>query len=313
MIGGPVGAWQRNLQTAKEAAMTGRWNGLIACTLVALAAGLTTSQGRGAGPDDVLLRYRFRQGDVIRWKVVHLATTETTIKEQTELSRTRSVAVKAWKVIDVDASGRATIEHVVERVEMWQKVSDHPEVRYDSTKDKTPPPEYVTVAETIGKPLVRAVVTPRGKELQRNRPKKPFDLGLGGFVIPFPKDRVAVGSSWYVPRTIRVQIPDGLVKQIKVRQRYTLQRVRHGVATIAVKTEVITPVTDPRIEMQLIQDLVHGTIRFDIDKGQVISREVDWDDTVVEFAGPSSMIKYRARLTEERESDTPRTADASAP
>lgn len=289
------------------------WSAVAAALAVlsASTAGIPSSWAEEDGA--VLLRYRFRKGDVIRWKVIHLATTETTIKEQTELSRTRSVAVKAWKVLDVTQNGSATIEHVVEQVEMWQKVSDRDEVRYNSKTDKVPPPEYVPVSETIGKPLVRAVVTPRGKEVKRNRPKENFDLGLGGFVIPFPENPVELGGSWYVPRTIRVKLPEGVVKQIKVRQRYTLQKVLHGVATIEAKTEVLTPVNDPRIEMQLIQDLVRGTIRFDVDKGQVVAREVDWDDTVVEFAGPSSMIKYRARLTEERVSDTPRTADASAP
>ena len=258
------------------------------------------------------LRYQFRKGDILKWKVVHLATTETVIQDKPETSKTRSVAVRHWKVLDVDDEGNATIEVSVEYVDMWQKISDREEVRYDSRTDKTPPPEYLAVAETVGVPLLKAKVTPNGQIIQRDRPKKNFDLGLGDMTIPFPKTPLSPGQSWYVPRNMAVQLPGGTVKQIKIRQKYTLVKVETGVATIRVQSQPITPINNPQIEAQLMQDLIDGTIRFDVDAGRLISRQVDWDDMVLEFAGPSSMIKYRARLTETHIPSEPRTANAQS-
>ncbi len=259
-----------------------------------------------------LLQYKFRKGDVLKWKIVHLATTETTIQEKPETSKTRSVAIRRWEVLDVDEHGNATIEVTVEEVEMWQHISDRAEVSYNSRTDKTAPPEYMAVAETVGVPLLKAKVTPNGQIVGRNRPKKGFDLGLGDMTIPFPKTPLAVGKSWYVPRDLMIQLPGGTVKRIKIRQKYTLIKVETGVATIRVKSQPVTPVNNPQIEAQLMQDLIDGTIRFDLDAGCLLSRQVDWDDTVVEFAGPASMIKYRARLTEKRIPSTPKTANAAA-
>ena len=259
----------------------------------------------------VHLRYKYKTGEVIRWKVVHLATTDTTIKKETETSKTRSVAVKAWKVIAADATGKATLQHIVEEVDMWQKVSSRPEIRYNSRNDETPPPEYFTVAQTIGVPLLTAQVTSTGQITKRDRPKKNFDLGLGQMTIPFPAQPIAPGKSWYVPSQIAVQLSSGQIRQLKIRKKYTLEHIKTGVATIRVRTERITPVNDPRIEAQLMQDLVDGVIRFDLDAGRMISRQVDWDETVIEFAGASSMIKYRARLTETLIPQTTHTADAS--
>ena len=44
--------------------------------------------------------------------------------------------------------------------------------------------------------------------------------------------------------------------------------------------------------------LANGSIKFDIDAGQVISKELEWDETVVGFNGPSSNMEYLGRITE---------------
>ncbi len=258
------------------------------------------------------LRYKLKKGDLIKWRIVHLATTETTIQEQPETSRTRSVAIRSWKVLDVDDVGNATVQLTVEELEMWQKVSDRDEVTYNSRTDKTAPPEYLQAAETVGVPLLTAKVTPSGQIVARDRPKENFDLGLGQMTIPFPEKPQSPGQSWYVPRQLLVQLPGGTIKRIKIRQKHTLVKVETGVATIRIVSQPITPIDNPQIEAQLMQDLIDGTVRFDLDKGCLLSRQVDWDETVVEFAGPSSMIKYRARLTEKLVPAETNTADARA-
>ena len=47
-----------------------------------------------------------------------------------------------------------------------------------------------------------------------------------------------------------------------------------------------------------MQQLTNGELKFDIDAGRVISRQIDWDETVVGFSGDDSLMKYLARFTE---------------
>ncbi|MCC6511489.1 MAG: hypothetical protein IT423_20485 [Pirellulaceae bacterium] len=48
-----------------------------------------------------------------------------------------------------------------------------------------------------------------------------------------------------------------------------------------------------------MQQMSRGTIKFDMDKGRLISKQLDWDDEVVGFRGAETALKYSARFTEE--------------
>jgi hypothetical protein len=53
---------------------------------------------------------------------------------------------------------------------------------------------------------------------------------------------------------------------------------------------------EPSEEAQILQQLSNGTIRFDIDAGRMISKELAWDHQVVAFSGAGSVLEYSARL-----------------
>jgi hypothetical protein len=245
------------------------------------------------------LRYTFKSGEALCWKVKHLGTTETTVQGNTQTSKMRSISKKVWEVTDVDADGNATFTHSVASIDMWQKVSDREEVRYNSETDATPPPEYVQAAKSVGVPIAQITVTPWGKVIGRDKATKKSNFGLGDITVPLPVEPVELGQKWQVSNDVQVRRADGQVKRIKTRIVYTLKSVKTGVATIAVNTEVLTPVNDPKIEAQLVQQVTNGHVKFDIDAGQILSREIDWDETVVGFSGDDSLMKYLARFTEE--------------
>jgi hypothetical protein len=246
-----------------------------------------------------LLRYQFTKGEQAEWKVVHLGTTETKIQGNTQTSKSRSVSTKAWRVTDVDAEGNFTFTHSVTTVNMWQQLSDRPEVRYNSETDTVIPAEYQQVAKTVGVPLATITISPKGDIVGREGSEANEKFGVGGIIMLLPEKPVKAGSRWYEPSELHTRLPDGRVKKISIRKNYELEKVQTGVATISIKTEVLTPVNDPRIESQLVQQLTAGTIKFDVDGGRVISKEMNWDETVVGFNGADSMMKYLARFTEE--------------
>jgi hypothetical protein len=245
------------------------------------------------------LQYRFSPGETYRTKVVHLVTVETKIQGVFETAKTRSASVKAWKITDVDSAGNVTFTYTVEEASMWQQLSDRQEIRYDSSKSEEPPVEYKHVAETIGVPMATVKIAPSGQIIERKNARAQFNPGIGELTVPFPDQPVRVGQSWSTEGQLPVRMPDKTVRQIKTRQEYTLEGVSTGVAKIAVRTQILTPVNDPAVQSQLVQRIKKGEIRFDVDAGRVLSQQMDIDETVIGFSGADSIMKYLARLTEE--------------
>jgi hypothetical protein len=245
------------------------------------------------------LRYRFTPGEVFRCKVTHLTTVETKIRGVSETVQTRSVSTKAWKIVEVSASGEITFTYTVEDVAMWQQGSGREEIRYDSTKDQVPPDEYRHVAETVGVSMGTITISPSGEILRRENARPQFNPGIGELTIPLPVEPVRVGERWTRAGELPIRLKDGRVKRIKTRHVYQLEKVQTGVATIAARTEVLTPVDDPAVQSQLVQRVKRGEVRFDVDAGRVLYQQMDIDEKVLGFSGADSMMKYLARLSEE--------------
>jgi hypothetical protein len=245
------------------------------------------------------LAYKFTPGEDARTKVVHLVTVETKIKGSTQTAKTRSVSTKTWRIKSIDKDGNFVFEHLVDSVEMWSSVSGRQEVRYDSTSGEKPPAGYEHVASSIGKVLAVVTMTPHGRVLSRTDSQPQFNPGIGELTIPFPDQPIKPGVTWSIPDEIKIRLDDGTLKRVQTRQQYKLQKVEAGVATISVQTQVLTPVSEPKIQAELVQRLQHGTIKFDLEAGRLIHKQLDMDEEVFGFNGADSHMQYLARFTEE--------------
>jgi hypothetical protein len=254
-----------------------------------------------------LLAYKFVVGDEFRTKVVHLVTVETKINGTENSDSSRSVSNRLWRIKQIDGSGNIVFENIVESVDMWTKSTGRAEVRFNSQTDKSPPQEYLLVAESMGKVLSVVTMDPHGRIIARDDKQKQFNPGIGDLTIPFPAQPVKAGATWSIPDEVRVKLDDGTIKKISTRQRYKLDKVENGVATISVATQVLTPVNDPKVQSQLVQRLQEGTIKFDVEAGRLIHKQMDLDQAVFGFSGPDSHMQYLARFTEE-----PTIPDATA-
>ena len=63
-------------------------------------------------------------------------------------------------------------------------------------------------------------------------------------------------------------------------------------------TQILTPIRDPEIEVQLIHQITRGTLRFDMKMGRILSREFTWNRTVQGFSTADSLKKYIGRFKE---------------
>ena len=252
-----------------------------------------------ASSPGVKLQYRFSPGEEFRVKVTHLAAVDTKIRGVSEKTQTRAVSTKVWQINDIDDEGNITFVYSVEDVSMWQQLSDRPEIRYDSRKDKEPPPEYKHLADTVGVPIATVTISPAGRIVERDNKRPKFSSTIGELTILLPESMLQVGEQWTHEEEVSLRLKDMRVKKIKTRQLFTLEKVQSGVATISLKTQVLTPVEDPQVQSQLVQRVKQGEIKFDVDAGRILSQQMDVDETVIGFNGPDSIMKYLSRLTEE--------------
>jgi hypothetical protein len=254
------------------------------------------------------LRYKFHPGETIRWEVEHRSMVRATVSRDTKTTETLSNSVSVWRVGDVQPDGAATFEHRVEWVDMQHKLTGRDEVHYDSRTDKQPPVGFEDAAKSVGVPLSVVKMDAHGKVLQRKDRKKnsqtaagsPASVAAGAnwITIPLPDEPVAVGHTWSLPQNIEVPLPGGGIKKIKAVQQFVLEDVKTGVATIRVSTEILTLITDPAVESQLVEREASGTVRFDIDAGRILGQEMDIDKHVVGFRGDASSIHYVNRFSE---------------
>ncbi len=284
---------------------------LVLAALWMLPAAMLAAAEADAPAKKLTLRYKFHPGETLRWQVVHRAQVKTTVAGSTQTAETESKSVKVWRVIDVADDGSATFEHSVESVWMRQKLTGRQELTYDSEQDRKVPAGFAGVAESVGKPLSTITLNALGEVVKRVEHQDAKTSPSGGQItIPMPKQPVAVGQTWSFPYDIVIRTNAGTVKTIKTRQKFTLEEVKTGVATIRVATVVLTPIHDPAIETQLIQHQSTGTIRFDVDAGRVLSQQMDLDKRVVGFAGKTdtSSLHYMTRFTEQLLIEEPKTA-----
>lgn len=259
------------------------------------------------------LTYKFSPGEQVRTEVVHKAAVQTTIDGSTQKAETQSKSVKVWTVGEVKDDGTVKFLHTVDSIDMWQRTQGRKEVRYNSQTDSEVPPGYEEVAAAVGKPLTIITMNNRGKILKREE-KRAQPIGASTqMTIPLPEGPIAIGETWNCPVDIDVTLSEGGTKKIHTRQKFTLEKVVDDLATIAVDSQILTPIHDPSIEAQLIQRMSSGTVKFDIQAGRVVSQQLDLDRHVIGFSGAASSMHYVTRFTEQLLPATQQTVKRSPP
>ncbi|WP_442484687.1 hypothetical protein [Aeoliella sp. SH292] len=245
------------------------------------------------------LAYKFEPGDTLRYSIDHRASVRSTIEGTTQKAITRSESVKVWKVMDVMPDGEIEFMHMVDSVRMTNQLPERAEMIFDSEKDKDPPAGFEDAAAAVGVPLSIIRMSPRGEVIDRDvKHQQPAADTEAPVTLLLPEGPVAIGDSWNEPRTVPVQTADGAKRDIQTRRHYELTKVAEGVASIQVSYQVLSPI-DPAIEAQLVQRLMKGVVKFDIARGRVLSQNMEVDQRVLGFAGPTSSMHYVMKMDEE--------------
>lgn len=271
----------------------------ILLTVCLLLLGATTATGaKQKQANRYQLKYKFKMGEVLRYRVVHATDVRTTIEETTQEAESQSESVKAWKVTDVLPNGEIEFVHVVESVRMSNTVPDRGTTEYNSETDKTPPTGFEQAARAVGVPLSVIRIKPDGEIVDREEkhPQPPASEDMP-ITLQLPEKAIAVGEKWDRTYELTLEKKSKTPVQVQTRRVCTLESVKAGLATIRVEYQVLTPI-DAFIESQLVQKLTKGTVKFDVKAGRIVSQEYQADHRVIGFSGQASSMHFESRLEE---------------
>jgi hypothetical protein len=253
------------------------------------------------GPPDSTtydLRYKFSLGDELRYEATHRASIRSTIDQTTQAAQTKTDSVKLWKITDVLPNGDIELMNVVERVRMVNQLPDRDPTEFDSARDATPPPGFEDAARAVGVPLSVLRITPRGRIVARDVKVRQQSVEQDApVVLRLPNKPVTIGETWDDPFDVKVTLENGGTKIVQTRRRHKLTAVSNGIATIQVTYQVLSPI-DAIAECQLVQRLMEGEVKFEIESGRVVNQQMDIDKRILGFAGPTSSMHYVMRMEE---------------
>ena len=270
-----------------------RW--LLALCLVNL--GFVANPLGAAEQEAVRLTYKFQPNESLHLEYKQDMTMDIRHAELRRKMRSQTIAEKHLRVISVDADGNALVEPVIDRTRMTSRQDDDAESKFDSANAEDCPAEYRPLLATVGKPLVRIKFAPNGKLLQAS--------GVNGgaaaakdiehdptlnFLIVFPEQPVQVGETWKDEFEATVQLDRSLKQGVKLRREYRLLKLDGSRAEIELKTVCLTPLRDPKLEMQITSRLLSGNIVFDHQLGQIVSREMRIESQVINGIGLNTMV-----------------------
>ncbi len=272
---------------------------------VSAPAAIPVPAKESASQGPVALRYKFDVNQVVYYDVLHTMRITSQKNQSSETAENESHSVKHYRVISVEDNGSAVLELTIDRVRMTARFGENDPVTFNSDSTDSPPPQFERVRESVGKPLARVKVAASGELLNVVRAGAPANAGAdspdndpgNNFLIPLPKTPVKVGDSWTDQIEVKVTISKGLTKNIAILRRYDLKAINGSQAVIEMNSTVATPIRDPKLNGQLIQRTPAGTILFDIENGQIVSRELKTDKTEIGvFDDNSSMRAVSSRI-----------------
>ncbi len=260
------------------------------------------------------------------YQVEHESTLIIAKPELTERVKNEVRSRKNQRVVATDSAGNATLELAIDWVKMSAQFDDFEPVVFDSKHPDDCPQHYKGVSQVIGRPLARVRVSPRGELLSStsllnpavlaaahmqpaNDPKESNDP-MRNFLVEFPEEPLKVGEGWTDTYKVKVQLTRRLSQNVTMQRSYELAEVKDNLATIKMRTALITPIADGRILAQLIQMTPSGTIVFDVDRGRLVSRTLTIDKTEFGVIGGNSSMqaksKRKERWIDPRKSGEPR-------
>ncbi|HKI33990.1 MAG TPA: hypothetical protein VKA46_19210 [Gemmataceae bacterium] len=259
----------------------------LACLSLLLIASLAGAEGEP-------LRYRFKEGEKLRYVTEVKTTVELQGLGEPEKFDTVQVCEATWEVTKVDKDGRAAVTATMDRLRLTLDSPIFGKMEYDTKGGKEPDEEFFKRMAGTLKALaggqVMLTIDPQGQvsdinlsdqvtKVVNGRPGPNADAlshdllrGLTGELLPLPKGETKKGESW----RSKCELTSPLGK-VAVESKFTdegsAERGGRRVQKVSIKeTGTIDPKTVPEGEKATLGDSV-GTASFDRTAGRLLERK----------------------------------------
>jgi len=268
--------------------------------LLALSVGLVVTPVAMA--QDSAWRFRWQTGQVLKYQVEQNFTVTETANGKTTTLRVKLNNTKAWKILDVDQSGTATMQLSMLSLQMEQNTPAGETLTFDSTApDKSTSQLREQLARYVGTPLAVLRVDATGRVVEVKDSKygaaSRFD-SMPPFLIVLPGTTLAQGQTWARDYNITLDPPAGTGEKFAATQNYKC-RVVQGVQTIVdfgtVLKNAPASVAD---QVPLLEKQTVGAVLFNNQLGCVQQAKIAVDKELKGHRGEGSSYRFQSTYTE---------------
>lgn len=252
------------------------------------------------------LIYKFRVGQEVYYDSIHSTRISTRKDESIETTQNESKTLKHFRVMSINDKGEAVLDSYLDCVQMSYQFNNHPKVEFNSESTGPVPRGFSDIKLSVGRPLSRLTVDRSGRmisilslaERDERQSKAASTDKTRNFLFELPEEAIEVGHEWVERIPAKVTVSKYLTNTVVLLRKFKLESVENNLATISVKTDLLTPLDDPKLLAQLIQRTPRGSFVFDIDQGLIASRTFITDKSEIGVVGPNSMMRATGQLTE---------------
>ncbi|QDU80289.1 hypothetical protein Pla110_20160 [Polystyrenella longa] len=308
---------------------------ILSGTTVSAADSSETAEAPSSDKTEYILRFKFEPGQKVSYNVVYEMAHTSRKGQTTETAFNKSTTAKHFLVKDVKENGNATLVSYIDSVTMQVRFNDSDPVKFDSKNEGVSLPQFKKIKASIGVPLAETTFEPTGNVInllnlqevskqdqetktadsseiekvsastpparaeQADQEEDEDDVNaVGNYLVRFPEQPLKIDDRWSQSFSVPVMVDRSLQQFVRLNREYRLRSVEDGIAHLTFKTSVLSAVHNPTISSQLIQNTPSGSIDFDLERGLILKRTAELDNTEFGFSGDNSSMRAVSKTTE---------------
>lgn len=306
------------------------------------AAGVATGLSAAKTPSEAetwTLRYQFAPNETLQYASHQAMTLTTTLESGTQVDVSEFRQRRSFRVRNMDAEGRTTLEMTFDHVWMKKKMGDQKELIYESTmKPSDVPLVFRQVDHQIRKLKTNFYLNSNGTSAfeqlvsqgSTTSPSKDAEVqnaaslveaetetdsiqtvsathasaadaekDPGTFLLTLPDHPVAIGGTWKHVITVPVRVTAEFNRNIQILKTFRLESVEGQTATISFRSSIESPLRTPAVRAQLVQALPKGTMTFDIPNGRMLKLQMSHNQSVFGAVTQNGVLECVGHSTDE--------------
>jgi hypothetical protein len=268
------------------------------CTLV---AGMTLTAVANAQAPAWQFRWQPRQ--VLTYRVEHTTSATEVVGKDKNESKTKLNLTKNWQVLEVDASGVATLQLSLSAMRLETTTPGGGTLLFDSDDAQKSDPELrKELGKFMGQVLAVLRLDSQGKVVEvkesKNGPASRFESELP-FVLQLPATGPSADQNWERAYKITLEPPQGTGEKYDAVQNCVCKSVDASTVTIALTTMVKNMPENVLDQVPLLQMQPTGEVVFDLHNGRLRKATLHIEKELKGHQGDGSSYRFQSDYTEE--------------